>query len=109
VAGVLVTESAVLGVYVKRLKREESRELKLSTGCHARARSCDADVTTEDDVPLAEPALLFGPNGGGYDDVLALTEDLNSAKYFDCGCSAEGEGLKMIPCGHTIHYSCFKS
>ncbi|PMD65428.1 uncharacterized protein K444DRAFT_607996 [Hyaloscypha bicolor E] len=63
----------------------------------------------EDDVPLAEPALLFGPNGGGYDDVLALTEDLNSAKYFDCGCSTEGEGLKMIPCGHTIHYSCFKS
>jgi hypothetical protein len=36
-----------LGVYV-RLKREErSGELELSTGCHARARSCDADVTTE--------------------------------------------------------------
>jgi hypothetical protein len=36
-----------LGVYV-RLKREERRsgELELSTGCHARARSCDADVTT---------------------------------------------------------------
>ena len=35
-----------LGVYV-RLKREErSGELELSTGCHARARSCDADVTT---------------------------------------------------------------
>jgi hypothetical protein len=47
VAGVLVTESAVLGVYVKRLKREErSGKLELSTGCHARARSCDADVTT---------------------------------------------------------------
>jgi hypothetical protein len=47
VAGVLVTESAVLGVYVKRLSREErSGELELSTGCHARARSCDADVTT---------------------------------------------------------------
>jgi hypothetical protein len=48
VAGVLVTELAVLGVYVKRLKREERRsgELELSTGCHARARSCDADVTT---------------------------------------------------------------
>jgi hypothetical protein len=47
VAGVLVTESAVLGVYVKRLKREErSGELELSTGCHARAKSCDADVTT---------------------------------------------------------------
>jgi hypothetical protein len=31
-----------------RLKREERRsgELELSTGCHARARSCDADVTT---------------------------------------------------------------
>jgi hypothetical protein len=46
VAGVLVTESAVLGVYVKRLWREESGELELSTGCHARAKSCDADVTT---------------------------------------------------------------
>jgi hypothetical protein len=34
-----------LGVYV-RLKREESGELELSTGCHAWARSCDADVTT---------------------------------------------------------------
>jgi hypothetical protein len=45
VAGVLEAESAVLGVYV-RLKREESGELELSTGCHARARSCDADVTT---------------------------------------------------------------
>ena len=43
-----IAESAVLGVYI-RLKREEKRRsgrLELSTGCHARARSCDADVTT---------------------------------------------------------------
>jgi hypothetical protein len=35
-----------VGCVCKRLKREESGELELSTGCHARARSCDADVTT---------------------------------------------------------------
>ena len=37
-----------LGVYVtsKERKEERSGELELSTGCHARARSCDADVTT---------------------------------------------------------------
>jgi hypothetical protein len=48
VAGVLEAESAVLGVYVmsKERKEERSGELELSTGCHARARSCDADVTT---------------------------------------------------------------
>jgi hypothetical protein len=41
-----------LGVYV-RLKREERRsgELELSTGCYARARSCDADVTTRSHHP----------------------------------------------------------
>jgi hypothetical protein len=56
VASVLVTESAVLGVYVKRLKREErSGELELSTGCHASAKSCDADVTTDFVVPSREP------------------------------------------------------
>jgi hypothetical protein len=40
-----------IGCVCKRLKREEKRgagELELSTGCHARARSCDADVTTTD-------------------------------------------------------------
>jgi hypothetical protein len=36
-----------VGCVCKRLKREESGELELRTGCHARARSCDADVTTE--------------------------------------------------------------
>jgi hypothetical protein len=36
-----------VGCVCKRLKREErSGKLELSTGCHARVRSCDADVTT---------------------------------------------------------------
>ena len=30
----------------KERKEERSGELELSTGCHARARSCDVDVTT---------------------------------------------------------------
>jgi hypothetical protein len=30
----------------KERKEERSGKLELSTGCHARARSCDADVTT---------------------------------------------------------------
>ena len=41
--------SPVLGVCVctsKERRGRESGELELSTGCHARARSCDADVTT---------------------------------------------------------------
>jgi hypothetical protein len=44
--------SPVLGVCnvtSKERKRERSEELELSTGCHARARSGDADVTTYDD------------------------------------------------------------
>jgi hypothetical protein len=47
VAGVLGAESAVLGVYV-RLKREErSEELETRYRVrHARAESCDYDVTT---------------------------------------------------------------
>jgi hypothetical protein len=36
----------VVYVRLRREEKERSGELELSTGYHARARSCDADVTT---------------------------------------------------------------
>jgi len=45
----------VCNVTSKERREERSGELELSTGCHARARSCDADVTT----PSSQVFILY--------------------------------------------------
>ena len=53
-------------------ERRESGELELSTGCHARARSCDADVTTA--TPSEAPfknELQVAPSHGAANFIVA--------------------------------------
>ena len=42
----VISSVLVCNVTSEERKRERSGELELDTGSHARARSCDADVTT---------------------------------------------------------------